>query len=174
MKDWNEQSACASQTDRRGKRRREGAKNGVGRRERMKRGRGMKDRDERRLAKHVTWRKRNWSDSSDSSLVKADASRWAWKVDEWSRHTSRKVDEWSRHTIGLKCQLLTAEIQLGLVDSSRRCDNDEFLILTSSLRAPSGSGAPSEHLVCVSWPIGCRCELPNLKCVMVKCMIRVL
>ena len=75
---------------------REGVRRGVGRQERMKRGRGMKDRDERsrgivksivvvfaiikptvpfRLAKHEALRKRNYSDSSDNSLKKADASR---------------------------------------------------------------------------------------------------
>ena len=81
-----------------GKSTREGVKRGVCRHERMKRERGMKGRDERtrgieicisddftmikptapfKLAKHGALRKRNWSDSSGSSLAKleADASR---------------------------------------------------------------------------------------------------
>jgi hypothetical protein len=74
----------------------EGSRSGVGRHERMKRGRGMKGQDERsrgipthiadafvmikpttpfRLSKHEDLRKRNWSDSSDNSLPKADVSR---------------------------------------------------------------------------------------------------
>ena len=32
-----------------------------------------------KLAKHETLRKRNWSDSSDNSLVKDDDSRWVYK-----------------------------------------------------------------------------------------------
>ena len=80
-----------------GKSTREGAKTGVGRHERMKRDRGTNDRDERsrgieihisdafamtrptspfKLTRHTALMKRNLFDSSSSSLVKTDDSRW--------------------------------------------------------------------------------------------------
>ena len=61
----------------------------------------------------------------------------------WSVHCQRNESDWVR------------AIQINVPVS-------RIFILTTSFRAPSGSGTPSECPVFVSWPIGCKCEHPNL------------
>ena len=135
----DEYPSCADLAEHRGRKTREGAKSGVERLERIKRGSGIKGQDDKsrgieilmtevfdkinpndhfKLVKKTVWRKRNWPDSSGSSLDRSDSSRWACKkkkttkviVDTtWSVDCDRHESNW----------VWSIEVQLTIVNYLR-------------------------------------------------------
>ena len=126
-------------------------KNGVGGREHMKRDRGMNDRDERsrgieihttdvftmikptsplKLVKHEALRKRNWSDSSVTSLVKTDPSRGV------SKKSKRTKSSYSRPVVSTVKGMKT----IGSGRFSRGCDNTVFQSWPFPLESHLGQG----------------------------------